>query len=1021
MRVRYQVLLFLIISVCVLMLVTAYSEREQLEVIASPVPFLKQSSEWVDSTMAEMSLEEKVGQLLIIKAAPHNDSLHNNDTIAQWAQRYRLGGIVFEKYGLDEQYKSSLQYQAVSEVPLLIGMYNNSFDERFVQFPNEWTMASIQEDSLILSFGSKIADQGTDLGIQIYLPPHKQQRSSTLGRFLTVASRIQKNKILACGQLGLDEIPQISNTSFWNNYKLLAESGAISALYVKPEVIVQNSEMSLANKAEFKNLLRNNIGFEGLIISELYDSLETTLFLSQLVHGGADMVMVSGEADQAIETLVKLVRGNFLLESEINEKVRRVLMAKSWSNAREQHRIAKLDQDRQPTYESPAVLNHQLAQAAITLVKDNPNIIPYDKIGDRKFHVLHVGSQIPDLLKQLKLYTKFSMQSLAIDPEKGILPAEVGRIGKKNSLIAVINHLDLDFVNHEAFLEQLASLQADRELVVINLGYLNNLKHLAEFPTILQAYSESSLTQKISMQVLFGGLEARGGLPVNIEKTFAVGTGIKTRASRLSYVPAEMTQISSIDLSQIDTLVREGLDEYAMPGCQVLVAKKGKIIYHKSFGYHTYSRRQKVQLTDLYDLASITKVAGTTLASMKLYESGSLGLDKMLKDYLSDNKLNLDSIKRKDVRYRTDTMSITAYQERYGEEIGEAGLGTLRGMDELETVRERVTKVRYQDSLVIVFKPSVYTISEDANIFNISIRELLTHHSGINRSLPIRDYTSSRRQRRMTFGDYFDRIQHEDYSIQVAGNFYFKKEYQDSLWRETKYLRINESKNYLYSDVNMVLVQRVIDSLNQMPMDQFLIDEIYKPLGLQTARFNPRKGVLARRIVPTEYDMRWRKQLIRGYVHDPTAALMGGVAGSAGLFSNANDIAIIFQMLLNGGEYGGKKFFDKKTIELFTKRQLGHRGLGFDKPPLKGKYMIASQASPSSYGHTGFTGTCVWADPEHDLIYVFLSNRIHPTPSNKKLSQLRIRERIHDAIYDAIYASEAEQGMEGQYSHSLTR
>ncbi|MEL7120711.1 MAG: serine hydrolase [Bacteroidota bacterium] len=186
-------------------------------------------------------------------------------------------------------------------------------------------------------------------------------------------------------------------------------------------------------------------------------------------------------------------------------------------------------------------------------------------------------------------------------------------------------------------------------------------------------------------------------------------------------------------------------------------------------------------------------------------------------------------------------------------------------------------------------------------------------------------------------------------------------------------------------------------------MDALSKFSYYNPLGLRYSTFNPSKYYNKERLVPTQWDKRWRHQLVHGHVHDETAALMGGVAGHAGLFSTAEDLAVIFQMLLDGGTYGDRVYLSPETIKKFTGKQRGSsRGIGFDKPNRSNESAVAKSASPATFGHTGFTGTCVWADPDEDLIFIFLSNRIHPYIKNPLMYRQETRRRIHQVVYDAL-------------------
>ena len=414
-----------------------------------------------------------------------------------------------------------------------------------------------------------------------------------------------------------------------------------------------------------------------------------------------------------------------------------------------------------------------------------------------------------------------------------------------------------------------------------------------------------------------------------------------------------------------------------MPGAQVLVAKSGHVIYHRAFGYHTYAKRKPVQLHDLYDLASITKVAATTLGAMRMSETGKIDVHAPIGAYFKDSTylpgthLYLDTIP-----FASPLISdSTSYDLAGGAMVGD----TVPISDSMAVVA-RVIRARGE--------------AQVSPVFDVPIRKLLTHHSGLPPSLPVGSYLRSLSSR------LYSPVADEVYDVPVAKHLFLNHHYLDSLWNDAKGLR-PDTNRYVYSCVNMIMVQQAIDSLNGGPLASYLDSSLYGPLGLQTLGFNPKDRVGQDRLIPTSED-RWRGQLLCGTVHDPTAALLGGVSGNAGLFSNVNDLAILGQMLLQKGRYGGRRYFQPETVAEFTARREGHRALGWDMPLSHADYLVAPSASPQTFGHTGFTGTCFWVDPEHDLVFIFLSNRVHPSQDNQRINQMKIRQRVHQVVYDAL-------------------
>lgn len=350
----------------------------------------------------------------------------------------------------------------------------------------------------------------------------------------------------------------------------------------------------------------------------------------------------------------------------------------------------------------------------------------------------------------------------------------------------------------------------------------------------------------------------------------------------------------------------------------------------------------------------------------------------------------------------------------------------------------------------MVIDTAIVKLSPKRNIFKVRLIDLLKHKSGISPIVPIFNYIYYRQKyfhnllseyqvykkqfRKIiklpeleipdsvllklhlpdTLGQllnnklkeqyftYFSKIKIKDTAdIALTDSLFFRNAYFDTIWRDIKQLPVYNRKFKEYSDINMVLLQMALDSLNKTNINTYLKNKLYKPLGLKNISFLPLNYFERNRIIPTENDNNWRYSLLRGYVHDPSSALLGGIAGNAGLYSNAHDLGVLFQLILNGGNYAGNQYIDKKIIEQFTRRfDDTQRALGFDMPNRRA--IVGSKASNNTYGHSGYTGTCIWVDPDSQLVYVFLSNRNYPSSNNWKIIKYHIRERIHDAIYEAM-------------------
>ncbi|MCC6690808.1 MAG: serine hydrolase, partial [Bacteroidia bacterium] len=399
---------------------------------------------------------------------------------------------------------------------------------------------------------------------------------------------------------------------------------------------------------------------------------------------------------------------------------------------------------------------------------------------------------------------------------------------------------------------------------------------------------------------------------------------------RFKYTLPEDVGIESSALLPIDTIALYGIKEKAYPGCQVLVAKEGKVIYYKSFGFHTYENKTEVKNDDIYDIASVTKIAATTAAIMKLVDEKALKLDDRLCYYL----------------------------------------------------------------------PRL----EGTNKENIIIREMMTHQSGLRDWIPFWLHTVKK-------GHYkpgiYSKTKTDLFSVRVSENMFIRKNYLDTIYKEIALSEVKDAGKYKYSDLGYYYLKKIIEQITGISLDEYVAKNFYTPLGLSTMGYLPRNRFDLSRIPPTEYDVKFRKQLVHGDVHDQGAAMMGGVGGHAGLFSDANDLAVMMQMYLQKGEYAGVRYIDTATVSEFTRCQFcidNRRAVGFDKPETNPEKdtPVCRCVSPLSFGHSGFTGTLTWADPEKKLVYVFLSNRIYPDADVNKLVKLGIRTKIQQVIYDAV-------------------
>ena len=957
-------------------------------------PFLNVQSVWVDSLVENMSLEEKVGQLIMLENS--KQSSVDVDSIKLWINKFFIGGLILESDSLKNQVLLTNKFQSYSKTPLLIGMQTKDayadFLKDIISFPTALTIDAVSNDSLLDVFRNIIVQQNKLLGVHINfsvsIEKSKYNNDSlfekrVLQKALKFTSALQKEKILA----SLNNLEMFANIN--------DDSSANYKKHIYPYEKLINSGLSCIlinnknNNDELKNYLNENLNFYGLVFSRA-----NTGSIENSFNSGADILIVNDSVQNIVAKIKKLIDEEIISIEEIDRKVRKILSAKSWVGLENYQKLNVEDSEKKIKNDFNLLFKRNLIESSITLVKNKNGIIPFSCLADKQFFIANVGkNNLPDFVDFFNFYSPAKTKK--INPETKYFEYFIKNKKDCNPLIITLNDIKIDTILHRKFLEFLEKSDTLLNLIVVNFKNPDNLKYIQKLSTIIQLYDNSEIEQQFAAQLLFGGISAKGILPYSISDSLILGQGVKTCKTRLKYTIPEDAGINSLKLSKIDSIALEGITLYAIPGCQVWVAKDGKVIYNKAFGHHTYNKEIKVKYTDLYDIASVTKVAATTIATMKMYDGNKINLYDNLEEYFKNTKIDYTKIKA-DTIIKTDTVNINE----------------IENFDTLLTIFDTI---HLNDTMIVKICTLYYKVTPKLNIFKAKPYDLLIHKSGLAPSLPILPFilyrhdtvfndgvvlNSRKDSVKYLFNKYYSRKYIKDSAtVQIAKSLFMKNNWFDSLWIFTKQIRLYSSKVYQYSDVNMILLQQTIDTINQVSLDKYMSRNFYKPLGLQTICYHPLEHFDENRIIPTAIDKYWREQLIHGHVHDPSAALLGGVSGNAGIFTNANDLGVLFEMLRKNGKYGGERFLNSSTVKRFVSTQPGsHRGLGFDK----NSSFMADSASVETFGHTGFTGACVWVDPENNLVYVFLSNRVNPNVKNWKLNTYKIRQRIHQAVYDAM-------------------
>lgn len=982
-------------------------------------PFLDMKSTWVDSIMLRMSLEEKIAQLFMIAAYPSKDSTEA-DRVEQLIRKFKPGGIIFFQGSPEKQAIFTNRFQAATSLPLLIAMDAEwGLAMRLdgtVQYPYQLMLGAIENDHLIYEMGRQIASQLKRLGVHINFSPVVDVNVNPDNPVISIRSfgedpfkvtmkgiayayGMQTEGILAVGKhfpghgdTFLDShltLPVISCSRqrldsielFPFRYLIQAGiSGIMTAHISVPSLDTANERPASVSPLITSNLLRKELGFKGLIFTDalnmkgVADKYPPGELEVKALKAENDILLMPSDVQVALNAIMKAVRDSIITEREINEHCRRVLMAKAWAGLQTFHPVDTLHLAadlNKPLYE---VLCRRLIREGMVMLKNVDSLLPIRVLDTLRIAAVNIGAKDTSTFqKTLALYAPLDLISLApCDSVRG-MDSLFAMLGPYNLIVLSFSNTDIRPARNfgfDRFLVRFIDSLFTRKPCVVSFSAnpyaLRLFRNIDRAKSVLLVFDDDFLIQDLSAQAIFGGIKINGRLPVSISDSFQYGCGLDIpEPVRFSYIIPEEIGISRDSLARIDSLAIDMIRQHAAPGCQIFCAVKGKVFYRKSFGFQTYDSLKQVSNEDLYDLASITKISATLPVVMQLTDRNIIKLKGSLGNYLPGVKgTNKEKLVLED---------ILAHQ---------AGLEAWIPFYTL-TLQTLLPK----KNLFSTTWSEEYPFRIDKNVYLFS-------HVGYKPGIYRHDSSSA-------------------YSIRVADHLWLYNSWRDTIFRRIYQSPVNKKKTYLYSDLGFILLGSMVESVTGKPLENIVHESFYKSLGASRLLFNPLTKFPPDQVVPTENDIFWRRQLVHGYVHDMASAMLGGVAGHAGLFGNSNDLAKLMQMYLNRGTYGGFRYIDSATVDLFTScvfcKSGNRRGLGFDKPlisPNGNGGPACPEASLRSFGHSGFTGTYTWAEPENGLLYIFLSNRVYPSMDNAKLIDLGYRTRIHSEFYRALkYAS----------------
>ncbi|MFH6999738.1 glycoside hydrolase family 3 N-terminal domain-containing protein [Flavobacterium sp. FlaQc-57] len=932
---------------------------------------------WVDSIYNKMTVREKIGQLFMISAYSNKDSLHTKE-VNTLIQDYKVGGLIFFQGGPVRQAKLTNLYQSKAKVPLFIAIdaewgLGMRLDSTYI-YPWNMTLGAIQDLSLIENVGRNMANENKRIGIHFNFAPvldintnpknpiignrsFGEDKVNVSNKAIALMKGVQSQGVFSTGKhfpghgdTAVDSHKALPLINFSKDrlelvelypYKQIFDEGLVSVMVAHLNIPSLEPQTNIPSSASYNivtNLLQKELGFNGLIFTDGLamkgaadfkgpGDLEIAMLLA-----GNDIFLGPENVPAAFQKLETAYTEGVITEERLSHSVKKILhyKFKAGLNKYKPIDMANIYNDLNPLKND--ALHYKLYENAITVLKNEKEILPIKNL-DQKIAYVKLGDDVNStFVTALKKYTEVTeVSNTNIDSLNNELK-------KYDTVIIGFHKLNKTWEKQNFTDTELLWLQeiAKHNKVILDIFTkpysLLPITNFDDIEGLVVSYQNSSISNIVSAELLFGAIGAKGKLPVSVNTSFNVNDGLSTeKLNRLAFTTPENVDMNSAILSKIDAIAQKAIDGKMTPGMQVLVARKGSVIFQKSYGYQTYDNAKKVTNSDLYDVASISKMISTLPNVMQLYDKNKVTLDTQLKD------------------------------------------------------------------MVPFFAKT--------NKENMTFKDLLTHYAGLQAWIPF--YKATLDNNGKPSPKYYRKIAESKFSTKVADSLFIRNDYHDTIMKIIANSPLSLKKEYKYSDFTFIILKEYLERKTHTKLEDLSQQNFYSSLGMNNTLYNPLNKFDKNNIAPTEIDTYFRHQLIQGYVHDMAAAMEGGVAGHAGIFSNSMDVAKMMQLYLQKGNYGNKQYFSEQTFDAFNtcyyKDKGVQRGLGFDKRIDKDGPTCAC-VSESSFGHTGFTGNIAWVDPETEIVYVFLSNRTYPNvgEDGNKLAKGKIREDIQKIIQEAI-------------------
>jgi len=994
-------------TICVLLIITTAIAQPRKKSKQVDIDFTAAKSHWVDSIYNSLNEEERIGQLFMVQAYSGGKN-YNDEQVTNLINAHQAGGVIFSQGGAGRQALLTNKYQHMAQTPLLIAMdaewgLGMRLDS-IKNLPRPMMLGATRDTALVYKVGAAIGVQCKRLKVNIDFAPDVDVNnnaanpvinSRSFGEDKTWVSRLgvaymrglQNNGIIACakhfpghGDTNVDshaDLPLIPkslaqlDTLELFPFKQLIAAGLKSVMIAHLEVPALDTtahEPTTLSKNAVTSLLKNKLGFNGLVVTDAMNMQGVTKYFPsgdaelRAFEAGNDILLMSPDVPVAIGKIKNAVDSSIILQTALEISVKKILAAKfdaglaRWTDIDPTNITDDLNQSIDP-------LRKQVARAAITLVKDDNQIL--NKINEN-MRIGYVGINASTSTPLYEdLLDKFDIVDALWLPKNCTADSvrkDLETISKYDAVIVGIHNLNFTpggnygLSDEEINFLQQAGCRSNVMIALMGNAYAR--QYFCGSSSVIVGYEDDTITEHMVADVLLKKIKPKGKLPV----TACIG------GQSVCPMPAKPTIVTKEFASQLK-----------------------KVLIPADAGVVDQTALDRLDMFIARDIADGVFPGCRVLAA----KNGKVFYDKAFGYMKYDKKRAVDTSTLYDMASCTKVLATTLAVMRLYEQ------GKL---DLNKTIGDYLPQ------------------ATGTNKAGLHIKDLLLHQAGLRSFIPFFKQSLD--------GDgNLDRTLYRnepkgDFTIEVARNLYLRKDYPDTMWAHVYSSSLENTGKSVYSDLDFYFLAAIVQQITGKRIDKYVDEQFYKPMGLKRITYEPLAKFDTTQIAPTELDNYFRKQLLIGYVHDPGASMLGGIAGHAGVFASAEDVAAIFQMLLNKGVYGTTRYFKAATVDLFTSYQssISHRGLGFDKPTADADNggPAGDRCSGLAFGHQGFTGTCVWADPATGIVFVFLSNRVYPTAENTKINKLNVRTTAQDYIYEALgvpvnhdrpefYKSEMEQ------------